>query len=185
MPRTEPVIVRSVFCYYCYPGPRTFQRGQCDKVWKLPIEFAIRSWRSYKWQLVWVVIKTKTGLLWWLCGKESTCQCKRHRFNPWVGTIPWRRKWQPTPLFLSGKAHEQRSLVGYSPWGHKRVGHDWVTKHSTALTIVGVHFKIVASYRTSVTKGHYRFEFISLFILLCCFCLVAKSCPTLLWPHGL
>ena len=128
MPRTEPVIVHSVFCYYCYSGPRTFQRGQCDKVWKLPIGFAISSWWSYKWQLIWVVIKTKTGLLWWLCGKESTCQCKRHRFNPWVGTIPWRKKWQPTPLFLSGKSHEQRSLVGYSPWGHKRVGHDLITK---------------------------------------------------------
>ena len=128
MPRTEPVIVRSVFCYYCYPRPHTFQRGQCDKVWKLPIGFAFSSWRSCKWQLIWVVIKTKTGLLWWLCGKESTCQCKRHRFDPWVGKIPWRRKWQPTPLFLSGKSHEQRSLVGYCPWGHKRVGHDWASK---------------------------------------------------------
>ena len=47
--------------------------------------------------------------------KESTCQCKRHRFNPWVGKIPWRRKWQPTPAFLPGKSHGQRSLVGYSP----------------------------------------------------------------------
>ena len=34
---------------------------------------------------------------------------------------PWRRKWQPTPVFLPGKSQGQRSLVGYSPWGHKRV----------------------------------------------------------------
>ena len=40
-------------------------------------------------------------------------------FNPWVGKIPWRRKWQPTPVFLPGEFHGQRSLVGYSPWGHK------------------------------------------------------------------
>ena len=41
------------------------------------------------------------------------------RFNLCVQQIPWRRKWQPTPVFLPGKFHEQRSLVGYSPWGHK------------------------------------------------------------------
>ena len=40
-------------------------------------------------------------------------------FNPWVGKIPWRRKWQHTPIFLSGKAHGQRNLAGYSPWSHK------------------------------------------------------------------
>ena len=49
-------------------------------------------------------------------------------FNPWVGKIPWRRKWQPTLVFLHGKSHGQRSLVGYSPWGCKRVEHDLVTK---------------------------------------------------------
>ena len=42
--------------------------------------------------------------------------------------IPWSRKWQPTPIFLPEKSHGQRSLVAYSPWGHKRVGHDLVTK---------------------------------------------------------
>ena len=40
-------------------------------------------------------------------------------FNPWVGKISWSRKWQPTPVLLPGKSHEQRSLVGYSPWGRK------------------------------------------------------------------
>ena len=43
----------------------------------------------------------------------------RRRFSPWVGKIPWRRAWQPTPVFLPGKFHRQRSLEGYSPWGHK------------------------------------------------------------------
>ena len=58
-------------------------------------------------------------LPWWLGGKESTCQCRERRFDSWVGKIPGRRKWQPTPVFLPGKSHGQRSLVGYSPWGHK------------------------------------------------------------------
>ena len=57
------------------------------------------------------------GLLWWLSGKETSCQCKRCGFDPWVRKIPWSRKWQPTPVFLRGKSHGQRSLVGYSLWG--------------------------------------------------------------------
>ena len=58
----------------------------------------------------------------WHSGKESDCQCrrrKRQQFDPWVRKIPWRRKWQPTPIFLPGKFHRLRSLAGYSPWGHK------------------------------------------------------------------
>ena len=43
-------------------------------------------------------------------------QCRRLWFNPWVRKIPWRRKWQPTPVFLPGESHGQKSLVGYSPW---------------------------------------------------------------------
>ena len=43
----------------------------------------------------------------------------RPGFDPWVGKIPWRRKWQPTPVLLPGESHGQRSLVSYSPWGRK------------------------------------------------------------------
>ena len=50
--------------------------------------------------------------------KKSTRQCKRQRFDPWGGKIPWRREWLPTPVFLPGESHRQRSLAGYSPWGH-------------------------------------------------------------------
>ena len=58
----------------------------------------------------------------WPSGKESNCQCRRckgHGFDPCVGKIPWRRKWQPTPIFLPGKLHRLRSLAGYSPWDYK------------------------------------------------------------------
>ena len=48
-------------------------------------------------------------------------QCRRPRFNPWVRKILWRRIWQPTPVFLPGKSHERRSLVGYSPRGRKEL----------------------------------------------------------------
>ena len=57
-------------------------------------------------------------------GKESGCQCRRRkscRFDPWVGEMPWSRKWHPTPVFLLGKFHVQRSLEGYSPWGCKQL----------------------------------------------------------------
>ena len=71
---------------------------------------------------------TSLGLPRWVSGKESACQCRRCGFDPWVGRIPWRRKWQPTPVFLPGKSHGQKSLAGYSPWGCKRVGCNLVTK---------------------------------------------------------
>ena len=57
-------------------------------------------------------------------GKELTCQCRRRKrrgFHPWVGKIPWRRKWQPTPVFLPGESHEWRSLMVYSSWGRKEL----------------------------------------------------------------
>ena len=55
-------------------------------------------------------------LPWWLTDKESACQCRGREFDPWVGKIPWRKKWQPIPIFLPGEHHGQRSVVGYSPW---------------------------------------------------------------------
>ena len=66
------------------------------------------------------------GLPWWLSSKESTCQCRRLGFDPLIRKIPWRRKCQPTPVFLLGKARGQRSLVGYSQT--RRVRCDLVTE---------------------------------------------------------
>ena len=67
-------------------------------------------------------IQLSWGFLDGSVGKESACQCRTHRrhgFHPWVGKIPWRRKWQPTPVFLPEKSHGQRSLAGYHPKGRK------------------------------------------------------------------
>ena len=72
----------------------------------------------------------------YLSGKESVCQCrrcKRHVFDPWIKMIPWRRKCQPAPVFLPGESHGQRSLVGYSPGGHKSQTHLSTYMHTTVL----------------------------------------------------
>ena len=76
-------------------------------------------WRSHR-----------TGLPRWSNGKESICTCRRHRrcgFDPWVEKIPWNRKWQPIPVFLPGRFHGQRSLVGYTPWACKELD---MTEHA-------------------------------------------------------
>ena len=62
-------------------------------------------------------------------GASLVAQWQRsHRIDPLVRKIPWRRKWQPTPIFLPEKSYGQRSLVGYSSWGCERVGHNLGTE---------------------------------------------------------
>ena len=61
------------------------------------------------------------GLPRWLSGKESTYQCRRHGFDPWVRKVTWRRKWQPTPVFLPGKSHGQRRLAGLQSMGSQSI----------------------------------------------------------------
>ena len=68
----------------------------------------------------------------WYCG-ELACQfrkCKRCGFNPWVWKIPWRRAQQPTPVFLPGNSHGQRSLAGYNPWGCEKSDKTEATQHT-------------------------------------------------------
>ena len=65
--------------------------------------------------------------------KNPPCQCrryKRHRFDPWVGKILWRRARQPTPVFFPGESHRQKSLAVYSPWGHKELDKTEATSHA-------------------------------------------------------
>ena len=67
-------------------------------------------------------------------GKEPACQCgrhKRHGFDPWVGQIPWRKAWQPTPVFLPEEfLHGHRSLMGYSSYGRKQLDMTEATKYA-------------------------------------------------------
>ena len=60
-----------------------------------------------------------------ISGKEPDCQCRRWKrcgFHPWIGKIPWRRAWQPMPIFLPGESQGQRSLEGYGPQCSKELG---------------------------------------------------------------
>ena len=66
---------------------------------------------------------------------------QRCGFNSWVRKIPWRRKWQPTPVFLPGKSHGQRILACCSPWGHKRLGHNLATKQQSMIYLL-YHLKL-------------------------------------------
>ena len=83
-------------------------------------------------------------------GKGSACQSKRwrrHGFDPWVEKIPCRRYWQPTPVFLTGKSHGQRSCVGYSPWGCKESGTtEGLSTHAHTHTHTHTHTSVKPSY---------------------------------------
>ena len=82
--------------------------------------------------LLWLRVNTDImGFPGGISGDESACQHRKYKrcvFSPWVGKIPWRRKWQHTPVFLPWKSHGQRNLVGYSPWGRREPD---MTQHST------------------------------------------------------
>ena len=78
--------------------------------------------------------------------------CKRHGFDPWVGKIPWRRAWQPTPVFLSGKSHVQRSVESYKSIGSQRVRHnrrDLASTHAEELQMPFQNVDFWFSPRTS------------------------------------
>ena len=87
-------------------------------VWKTSIQWQhLKPWRQMRFT------QECLGFRGGASGKEPACQCRRHkkhRFNPLVGKISWRRARQPTcHVFLPGESHGQRSLPGYSPYGHK------------------------------------------------------------------
>ena len=85
------------------------------------------------------------GSRWW----RICLQCRRPGFDPWVGKIPWRREWQPTPVFLPGEFHGQRSLEDYSPWGQKEPDMtEQLPLHSlgTVMAPVGVSFSLLMCY---------------------------------------
>ena len=80
----------------------------------------------------------RKGLPRWHSGKESTCQCRRCGFNPWLRKILWSRKWQPTPVFLPTKFHGQMILAGYSPQGAQSR-----TQLSTDAHVLRIHVVLV------------------------------------------
>ena len=89
-------------------------------------------------------------LPWWLSGKEPTWQYRRHGFSPWVGKTAWRRKWQPSLVFLPGEFHGQRSLVGNSPWDQKESDKTEQLNMHTHITHTHTHTHIISYYSVSV-----------------------------------
>ena len=93
------------------------------------------------WLIYTLLCWTGPRLPWWLRWQSICLQCGRPEFDPWVGKISWRRKWQPTPVFLPGESHGWRSLVGYSPWCRKES--DTTDQfHSLSLHLLNRRFKI-------------------------------------------
>ena len=106
---------------------------------KNPFNCALRSFHlTFNWKQS--IHEVKTRVLWEQVvskfpggtrGKGPIGLCRRCGFNPWIGKIPWRRKWQPIPVFLPGEPHGQRSLAGSSPWDHKESDATGVNQQST------------------------------------------------------
>ena len=84
---------------------------------------------SFEGTTVYPLTYWRTGLPSWLSDKEFVCQCNRYRFNPWVGKITWKRKWQPAPGVLPGKSERGTWQTTYSPWGCKELD---TTEHAHA-----------------------------------------------------
>ena len=89
---------------------------------------------------------------------ESPCQCRRHerhRFDSWVGKIPWRRQWHPTPVLLLGESYGQRSLAGYSPWGRKESDTtEWLSTHERWATARGSARNLIeTSWKWETTRA--------------------------------
>ena len=107
----------------------------------------------------------------------TACQCRRHkrcRFDPWVRKIPWRRAWQPTPVFLPGESQGQRSLVGYSPWSHKESD---TTEHCLTLLInVVVYIYNFYIFLISIIKQHTpEYLLVSGLYFLFCLCHTSRG----------
>ena len=83
---------------------------------------------------------------WWLRQWKIYLQCRKPGFNPWVGKIPWRREWQPTPVLLPGEFHGQRSLAGFHPLGDKELD---TTEWLIAAARYGWKEKTTGSRRTT------------------------------------
>ena len=88
------------------------------------------------------------GFSMWSRGIDFTCKCKickRYKFDPWAGKMPWSWKRQPTPVFLPGESHGQRSLVGYSPWDHRELDQSQQQQLKWCLIAFFVQFNVANS----------------------------------------
>ena len=106
-------------CVACVKGPGGGQAmggvhsGQ-KETHSVTVHLSFLQWSGLYFSIVWPTLPGKPTFL----VKKICLQCLRPRFDPWVRKVPWRRKWQPSPVSLPGKSHGK---AGYSPWGHKEL----------------------------------------------------------------
>ena len=102
---------------------------------------------------IWASLSSYMGFPRWPSRWTTWLRCRRHGLNPWVGKIPWSKAWQPTPVFLLGESHGQRSLADYSSWS------------------------LIELDTTEATETLSLFSSFMLFLL----CLLNRSLPSHLW----
>jgi len=144
-----------------------FRRGEGSLLTLPPpvhAQFRGRKWVSWAQELL-ILSVSSLGFPGGSMVKRSACQCRRLRFDPWMGKIPWRRKWHPTPAFLPtlaslpGKSHGQRSLAGYSP----KVAKSWTRMSDWAC----MHACLILSWRDMASWLPYISNIIPCFDKVC------------------
>ena len=96
----------------------------------------------------------------------SAGDIKRLGFDPWVGKISWRRKWQLTPVFLPGESHGQRSLAGYSSWGRRELDMTEVTERANIYIQIQFISIAIQNYIIEINYNLFSFFFYNLFSML-------------------
>ena len=140
-PYLEPVCCSMSSSNYCFLTSYRFLNRQVS--WSgIPICLSIFQF---------VVIRTVKIFPGGSVGKNICLECGRPGFNPWVGKMPWRRKWQPTPVFLPGKIPWTEEPGRRQSMGSQRVTHDWMT---SLYTVKG--FGIVTAQVTTISLPLYE-----------------------------
>ena len=131
--------------------------------------------------------RSKQGFPQWLSGKEYTCNAEdleKTQVQSLGWEDPWSRKWQPTPVFSPGKSHGQRSLAGFSPWGHKesdttkQLNNSNSNKRSKRIPYQRNIQKATEHLKRSLTS----YVITELWIKTS-YCVILSICPTLYFPH--
>ena len=127
----RPLLISSAILSDFRMGWKDARTGASEAVTELsiwPLNVILISQPYFKeWKGNIGFLMTKKGFPGGTSGNKPVCQCRRHktcRFDPWVRKIPWRRAWQPAPVFLPGESHGQRSVAGYRPWVGTE-SHNW------------------------------------------------------------
>ena len=100
-------------------------------------------------------------------------EIRRHGFDPWIRKIPWRRAWQPTPVFMPGESHGQRSLVGYNPQGGTELdAMKWLSRHASMHTHIHTYKYVWVFIHTYI----FAYTYICVYICMLCVYIHISQC---------